>query len=115
MNAADNLILKISLGICAALFIGCFVMLGLVIYQDIDSQSLTEGIIIEKIYSEAYETTIYIQSGAVEVPVTTRYPETYSITIEGNDPKGVHKKRNLSLSPEQWKKIKEGQYFKVAD
>jgi len=40
--------------------------------------------VINKTYVEAYNTTMYINTGSVLVPITERHPEVYQLTIKLN-------------------------------
>lgn len=98
--------------------IGMFTAAGLWIaaltWQWWGALSLKEGIVVSKEHTEAGVHTLYTDSGGgVIIPMLTPYPESWSVTIEGDDYKGKHKKRTVEVSYDLYKSLREGVKWRV--
>ncbi len=92
-------------------------LLGYVGYNYFHTLKLKEGVVISKDHSdEFYQTTIMTMSDGKTTtmyPVTTYYPESWSVTIEGDAPDGEHLTRNISVNQSQWNGIQMRQKLNV--
>jgi hypothetical protein len=88
-----------------------------ILWQWFAELSLKEGIVTNKGHIEEWIQTTYITmsigEGTMMVPQTIVFPESWSVTIEGDDPEGVHKQRTISVSREFFEKIKTGEMLIV--
>ena len=111
---------KFGLGFLGALAIGTVVGLliwGSVLWVESRPPPVTEGLIIERWHEEAREwttqSTIYVQSGNVNIPVTStshHYDDPdWKIKIQAED----GRKRTLELERKVWAKLRVGDWYVV--
>lgn len=107
---------KIMVGIFAALA-ALILWMGVLGWQWFDALALKQGVIVGKGHSDAWVqvTFITISDGQTTtmIPQTIYWPESWSVTIEGDDYKGVHKKRTVSVSREAHDKLELGTTWRV--
>lgn len=81
------------------------------------ARSLKEGVIVSKAHTDAMwmPVTTMVPAGKTSIPVTTLtyIPESWSVTFEGDDPAGAHKRRTIDVSRERWEALREGQSIRV--
>jgi len=101
----DHWSTKLIMSLIAAIL----VFAGYDLYCQYDALSLKTGTVISKNHSDARDdlTVIYIDNTPYQQ--WTHWPESWSVTIEGRDPNGVHKKRTVSVGRDQWDQISEGE------
>jgi hypothetical protein len=100
-------------GVLAALLL----LFGVSVWQWCAALSLKEGVIVDKGHTAAWVQTTFILisdgKNTTMIPQTIYWPEAWSVTIEGNDPKGVHKQRTVSVSREAHDKMELGTTWRV--
>jgi hypothetical protein len=103
------------LTLCCACLFAAFGFLMFAGWQHFDALSLKKGAVIEKSYSPAHSSTVMMNYGTPQAPImmplTTDYPESWRVTIEGYDPKGKFKKRTVSVSKSTFDSVREGFEF----
>lgn len=107
----------LCLSILSALILSFAVLLGYVGYNYFHAFKLKEGVVISKDYSPAGYTTTFmtISDGKITTmyPVTTYYPESWSVTIEGDASDGEHLTRSIRVDHSRWDEIEVSQKLSV--
>jgi len=91
---------------CVILAIAVFI--AWVVFDWVDALSLKTGVVIGHGHSPSSMQVQFVQSGNSLIPVWTHWPETWSVTIEGEDPSGERKRRTVFVSQSDWEQIQEG-------
>ena len=110
---------KFIFGCIAACVLAGVGLFGYLVYGSFHALKLKEGTVISKHHSEACYTQtlmpIPFDGGKTTtyLPQTQYYPESWSVTIEGDAPDGEHLTRTIGTNLSDWIKITEGQHLKI--
>lgn len=110
---------KFLMVLCIILVIFAAVCCVGIVYQEIISSSVEEGIIVNKEFISEHTTIIpitnYITAGKVRVPITTyvtrHYSDQWAITFEGKNKTGKVCQRTVYVSEEIYNNYKIGDMF----
>jgi len=70
--------------------------------------SLKAGEVVKKYHTDDFFMMVPMQSGDTTIYIQQYYPESWTVVIEGNDPKGVHKTRSVDVDKCEFNKIEVG-------
>lgn len=92
----------------------CFSLAAIGIYSMVSNAAnkIDEGVIIDKKYRASYVTTTYYRTNDnISIPISTKHPESYSFTIQG-DKNGKTVEYTFNVPESEYNSYDIGDYYK---
>lgn len=99
--------------ILVTMLLSVVLLIGVVIYWEIDSWHLHEGVITTKTHTPMWIQQQCTSTGKSMTCYPIVHPESWSVTIRGIDDRGQESSRTIGVSRSRWEELREGEHLKV--
>lgn len=102
---------KAVVSFCVMLVVVVVAFIGYAFTCEVISWRLHEGEIVDKSYHPQWTQISVIHSSKSTIIVPIHHPEHWTITIEGDDQYGKHRRRSISVSHSSYDALKVGEHY----